>query len=166
MIKPELLTEETLSNGNVVFSYKMVKHRDTKWIIIPFLILYLVILLSELIDAQTAYYQVICLPILIIILWNWFRVSEKRNEKLEKIVIYKNLDQIIKRDAQSFGDSIIELSRNYHNYTPSKYTSPTQRTVTVLLSNGKELTYNIINEKYSNGIILLEIDIHHDKTRN
>jgi len=156
-MKREKYTIEHKENGNIVFSYKRAKHKDTSLqVLIPLLILGS-FSLWELITEHTLYSFIIVVPLLFFFSYRWIRKTEKKNEAEERQISYEILNPIINKDITLFGDTIKELERKY--IVEEKDYSIGSRYVLVLLSNGNELRYNIINPKNYDKIQVLEIDI-------
>ena len=143
----------------VHFTPKWVVHFERNhhllWLIIPFSIL--CIPLWELTNEYTVYSLIIVIPLFLFLLYKWFRKAEKRNEAVEREIIFEYLNPIINKDIVLFGDTVVEIERKYVINEDDDY--KTSRYLLVLLSNGEELRYNIINLKRYDKIQVCEIDI-------
>lgn len=155
------ITIEKNSLGNIIFSYPVKRYGETKVRILIPIFIAICFLLWELITYQSAYFQIIFVPILIYSFYHWMKYTEDENKKMEQKIIYEQLDEQINRDIQSFGETVCELERSYYIDAKDDYGSIGERYLLVLLSNGKELKYSIINPKIYNKILVLEIDSHY-----
>lgn len=157
MIRQNAHTVEYKNDGNIVLSYEITKYRNKlKLFLIPAIIL-IILTLWEFVKNQTVYSLIIVLPLLFFFLYRWMRKTEKTNEMKEQEIIFENLNPIIKKDIVLFGETVKELERKY--VIEEKDYSIGERYALVLLSNGCELRYNIINPKSYDKIQVLEIDV-------
>lgn len=149
-----------LKNGNVVFSYKHVTYkRNSMWIFIP-LIIVLILCIYEYTHNESVYILMIGVPIILYFFYRWLKKTENKNKRTEEEIIYNALNPVIIKDINfSFGENVVEVEREYIIKT-GKYGEVVEKHVTVLLSNGKELKYQIINGKYYDKIRQFEIDMH------
>ena len=150
-------TIERKENGNIIFSYKRTKYKDTSLSFVISLLVLGTFLIWEFVETQTFYSLVIILPLSLFLSYKWMRKTEKINETEEQKIIFENLTPIISNAIASLGDTIKELERKY--VIEEKDYSIGNRYVLVLLSNGSELRYNIINPKSYDRIQILEIDV-------
>jgi hypothetical protein len=150
-------TIEYKENGNIVFSYEITKYKDKiRWFLVPAIALISLFLL-EFIATRTAYSLIIVFPLLFYFFYRWVQKTEKINGAEERQIIFKNLNPIINKDIASFEGTIKELERKY--IIKESEPSIESRYVLILLSNGNELKYNIINAKRYDKVQVLEIDI-------
>lgn len=150
------VTVENKDNGNIVFSYQRVKYRDTNLRIVIPLVFTIGIMFYELMKYGTLYFQILCIPILLYLSYRWMKYTEDKNISIERQLIYEYLDNIIKKDIQSIGRSVYELERKY--VIEEKEYSMGARYLLILLSDGAEIKYNVINPKCYNKIQVLEIE--------
>lgn len=160
-----IISKEQLTNGNVVFSYNEHKFNANKWIIFIPVIIDLGILIWEMVEAGTAYLQIICIPIVLYILYKRLQYTEKQDQAIELQVTNESLDEIIKRDVKTFGESTKEITRKYILKEDEDGYTLKRRYLLVVLSNGAEITYDIINVKHYDNIVMMEIDTHFKLTK-
>ena len=89
----------------------------------------------------------------------WLSYTSKKNIKVEKEIIKKFLEKRIEDHIHKKGDTVKELERKYMCLIAGKSFLEAERYLTVLLSNGKELKYNIINPLSYGNTLVLEIAI-------
>lgn len=160
-----IISKEQLTNGNVVFSYKEHKFIDNKWVVFIPIIIAFAVLIWELTQMGTAYFQAICLPIVMYILYKRLQYTEKQDQAIELQVINESLAEIIKRDIKTFGESTKEITRKYILKEDEDGYTLKRRYLLVVLSNGAEITYDIINVKHYDNIVMMEIDTHFKLTK-
>ena len=149
-------TKDYSETGNIIVSYEITKMKDNSLHIILPLVILLGIVLLEFIIFHTFYSLIIIIPLLLYFLYRWTIITIKMNESKEENIIFKNLNPIISKDINSFGNNVKELERKY---VIEEIEHDVKKFVLVLLSNGYELKYNILNSKGYNKILRLEIDI-------
>jgi hypothetical protein len=152
-------TVEYNEKGNIVISYKVVKYDFFSLRFVLPVILLLSLNLYEYTSTGQFFTVVITIPLIFFFFYRWAVKTEKINEKAEEQIISENLNDIIKRDVKSFGDSIIELKRMYKIIINNR--EPERRYLMIILSNGIEIRYDIINAKQYDEICVLEIDTHY-----
>ena len=148
-------------NGNIVISYDKVKVSNRLIIIIiPELMLlwFLISIFNGVKELNPSeHYEGAFLiaffftgSLLFYFLHSMF--IQRANKKKEKKLIFQNLNPIIKQDILNMKNDIVELDRTYiKNDTNDEI----KREVNLILSNGLEITYEIINiAEYSNKTVL------------
>lgn len=135
-------------DGNIIISYDRTKISDKKLL---FILSELILLVGLFFMFQpnwlyTAMSFLFCGIILFFTLWLLF--IDKSNKNKEKQLAFDSLDEVIKEDVSNLGDNIKELDRKYIRIDHEK---DTERAVYVLLSNGEQFKYNIIDKaEYEN----------------
>lgn len=149
-------TVETIDNGNIVFSYEVTKYNLLSYrLIIPLVILFS-LNIYEITITGKVYTLIITFILGLLVFYRWASRTEKKNENEERQIIYENLENIIEHDIKTFGENTIEIERQY---IIQENKIDVTRYLKILLSNGKEIKYDIINPKRYNRIQVLEIDV-------
>lgn len=143
-------------NGNIIISYDRTKISNRKVI---FIISELALLLPLLFAfRENLVYLILLFPflgvILFLILWSF--VVDKNNKKKEELLAFKSLNDVIALDIKKLGINIKELDRKYIRIDLEK---ETKRAVYVILSNGEELKYNIVDKAEYNNKRVFEINV-------
>lgn len=145
-------------NGNIVINYKRVKvsNRILLFVIPEFLLLYFCYWLFK----DDTKYVLGAFVILGIVLFAfiWFLFVDRINKKIEQRLSYRNLNDIIKKQVEQIAPNVKEIERKYFRIDNK---NETNRGVIVLLSNGMEFKYNIIDIAEYDKYCVLEIDIHY-----
>jgi len=148
-------------DGNIVINYNKKKYKDKKkhFILLGIALLGVFIWSCYLFSDNPTN---ILLFFLFLGFFPLFIVSalilssvNKANEKIERNIILQNLNNIINRDINTFGNEVYELERKYVRFHNG---NKTERTVFVLLSNGKELLYSISDIAGYEKVAVLEIN--------
>lgn len=143
-------------NGNIIISYDRTKISNRKVI---FIVSELILLLPlSFIFRENWVYLILLFPflgvILFLILWSF--VVDKSNKKKEELLAFESLNDVIALDIKKIGVSIKELDRKYIRIDLEK---ETKRAVCVILSNGEELNYNIVDKAEYNNKRVFEINV-------
>ena len=157
------LTVEEKPNGNIIFSYRLKKMKQTSWIIIIPLIFLLIVFIAFCGNQVLENFLVLFFLMLIytfIFISIWLSYTSKKNKKVEKEIINKLLEKRIEDDIHKQGGTVRELERKYMCLIGNESFLEAKRYLTVLLSNGKELKYNVINAQSYGSTLVLEIEIH------
>ncbi|MFT4073606.1 MAG: hypothetical protein QM654_16985 [Dysgonamonadaceae bacterium] len=136
------------NNGNIIISYDRTKVSNRKLLFIiselTLLICLFFLFQKSLLHIAISFF--ILGTILFFVLWSLF--VDKSNKKKEKQLSFHCLNDIVKKDIENIGANIKELDRKYIRIDHEK---ETERAVYVLLSNGEQLKYNIIDKaEYEN----------------
>ncbi len=144
-------------NGNIIFSYRIIKMQDTIMHFIVPLAVFLTLVIIELSYFQS-FYSIALIILLLYFLDRWVTITDNKNLSIEEKAVYNCLDVVIPNDILSkFEEDIKEIERRYIYRRLEDHKE--ERFVSVLLSNGKELKYNIINPKWYNKNLSLEINV-------
>ena len=155
------LTVEEKPNGNIIFSYRLKKLKQTSWIIIIPLVIILIVLIAfcgSLISENSVEVFFLMLISIFIFISIWLSYTSKKNIKVEKEVVNKLLEKRIEDDIHKQGGTVKELERKYMCLIAGKSILEAERYLTILLSNGKELKYKIINPQSYNTVLVLEVE--------
>lgn len=143
-------------DGNIIISYDRTKISNRKVIFIASELALLLPLLFAF--RENLAYLILLFPflgvILFLILWSF--IVDKSNKKKEESLAFKSLNDVIALDIKKIGDNIKELDRKYIRIDLEK---ETKRAVCVILSNGEELNYNIMDKAEYNNKRVFEINI-------
>lgn len=143
-------------DGNIIISYDRTKISNRKVIFIASELALLLPLLFAF--RENLAYLILLFPflgvILFLILWSF--IVDKSNKKKEESLAFKGLNDVIALDIKKIGDNIKELDRKYIRIDLEK---ETKRAVCVILSNGEELNYNIMDKAEYNNKRVFEINI-------
>lgn len=129
---------EQIENGNFIFSYKNEKYNYLSPIFLISLIIF------------------ITLPLCAFLIYLWDRKRLSKDIKIEELVVNQCLENYIIGDIDKYNKKYIVIYRKYFH---DDNNSTTIRYLSVLLSNGIQLKYNVINEVNFDSTTLLEIDI-------
>lgn len=144
-------------NGNIIINYTRINISDKKLMfIIPELILLALSLSLCYITNQIIFILLFIFlgTILFFILWK--TIISKKNNKVEKDLIYSALDNIIAKDIDKIDSNIKELDRKYICISGEENVI---RYILVIISNGMIIKYNITEVAETDKVCMLEIDI-------
>lgn len=144
-------------NGNIIINYTRINISDQKLMfIIPELILLALSFSLCYITNQIIFILLFIFlgTILFFILWK--TIISKKNNKVEKDLIYSALDNIIAKDIDKIDSNIKELDRKYICIIGEENVI---RYILVIISNGMIIKYNITEVAETDKVCMLEIDI-------
>lgn len=156
------LSSNVLENGNILISYCPYGFKDTWYFaIIPFLLAFIAMVV-ELLCNHTFYSVIILFIAIVISLLLWISIRDRKNRKIENVIITRYLEDKIQDEIKSLGNDIYELEREYNVISLNDSTTYGKRSLTVLLSNGKNMVYNVVNPKMLKNVLMLEIVVKPD----
>lgn len=158
-MKTRLVSHQNNSTGNIVFYYLPVKYREVTAIsFIPFYISIVIAILELIIQRSfdTGLKAMIVATVISIALW--VEIRGKRNDKIEEIIIRELLQNQIKEDVKQLKGNPYVVAMKYERLTEKSSKTVGKRYFNVALSDGRNMTYYIINPVTYGDKLKLEIN--------
>lgn len=129
--------------GNFCFSYNMRQPMEKPWIIVIIGVFFVCVAFAEYLYYSTNYslFPLIFLFILSFVYWAFYPCKD--NEKIEELIMSKNVDLRLHNELKMLGKDIYEVKRKFHQDTKGTYGIVTGTYMLVLLSNDEILEYEL-----------------------
>jgi len=154
------LSSKKEENGNIIFCYRPIKLGNVVLIITAFIPFYIVLSLFGINILTGA--GIICSFISIIMSgYLVLLIRDKINKSIENKIIIRLLDNQIKSDLNSIDSSLTILEQYYKRTLNNDSMTYGYREYHIVLSDGRELKYEIINPYLFMNVLKLEINVHY-----
>lgn len=138
----------TIDTDRVYFNYKRAPYLRSKWPLVVLAIAEVGVLAAELLLNQTAYFQVITIPLILFCLYRILKHKEDIDKAVEANIVEEQLSGLNPNDEKAK-----VLAREYFIVTPKGTYLREKRFMLVVLTNGKVFRYGV-EPAEKNGFVL------------